>query len=372
MGDFPSEVLFFFLLAGLLRRGTFPSPEKYPKGRWGDPGPGHPLLAFGQFTLQPPFFIQSDTYKGDTRLPLNVLWACGHLVTGAVGYALRLTALGLKVASCFADGSRSVSRRRRKHDIETKIRLPLQKAVRRSWTRYPPEIRSPEESVLQWQCSIRSGSVRLDKGIQNLGFGVFLDTFCTSKKYPGVRGRSPRQSAPGPGPGRPGSQAPKRLASEETPRRCRRQKQNSAFASQRDKGAKDLCGTTLLAPETGATQACDVTVTPGGAYWGCGGKPAGLVGAAAPRGSSRRAASSALPPKWAALCGGHAGYSSLSTQLSRIAIPYYRQFPDLSTTFPGKKAPVRSNPAHKAVKGATVTRPMEPTTVWISSEATYL
>ena len=45
-------------------------------------------------------------------------------------------------------------------------------------------------------------------------------------------------------------------------------KQNSAFASQRDKGAKDLCGTTLLAPETVATQACDVTVTPGGAYWG--------------------------------------------------------------------------------------------------------
>ena len=125
-------------------------------------------------------------------------------------------------------------------------------------------------------------------------------------------------------------------------------------------------------PGKGATQACDVTVTPGGAYWGCGGKPAGLVGAAAPRGSSRRAAPSALPPKRAALCGGHAGYSSLSTQLSRIAIPYYRQFPDLSTTFPGKKAPVRSNPAHKAVKGATVTRPMEPTTVWISSEATYL
>ena len=248
MGDFPSEVLFSFLFAGLLRRGTFPSPEKYPKGRWGDPGPGHPLLAFGQFTLQPPFFIQSDTYKGDTRLPLNFCRACGHLVTGAVGYALRLTALGLKVASCFADGSRSVSRRRRKHDIETKIRLPLQKAVRRSWTRYPPEIRSPEESVLQWQCSIRSGSVRLDKGIQNLGFGVFLDTFCTSKKYPGVRGRSPRQSAPGPGPGRPESQAPKRLASEETPRR---QKQNSAFASQRDKGAKDLCGTTLLAPGRG-------------------------------------------------------------------------------------------------------------------------
>ena len=156
MGDFPSEVLFFFLLAGLLRRGTFPSPEKYPKGRWGDPGPGHPLLAFGQFTLQPPFFIQSDTYKGDTRLPLNFCRACGHLVTGAVGYALRLTALGLKVASCFADGSRSVSRRRRKHDIETKIRLPLQKAVRRSPTRSPPQIGCPKESGRFCGCAASS------------------------------------------------------------------------------------------------------------------------------------------------------------------------------------------------------------------------
>ena len=210
------------------------------------------------------------------------------------------------------------------------------------------------------------------KESKTLVLACFWILFARAKSIPGFGGGAPVNQLRRPGPGRPGSQAPKRLASEETPRRCRRQKTKHAFASQRDKGAKDLCGTTLLAPETGATQACDVTVTPGGAYWGCGGKPAGLVGAAAPRGSSRRAASSALPPKRAALCGGHAGYSSLSTQLSRIAIPYYRQFPDLSTTFPGKKAPVRSNPAHKAVKGATVTRPMEPTTVWISSEATYL
>ena len=46
------------------------------------------------------------------------------------------------------------------------------------------------------------------------------------------------------------------------------EKTNSASASQRDKGAYILCGTTLLAPENGAAQSCDVTVTPGGAYWG--------------------------------------------------------------------------------------------------------
>ena len=35
----------------------------------------------------------------------------------------------------------------------------------------------------------KSDTVRLDKGFQDLGLGVFLGTFCTSKKYPGVRGR---------------------------------------------------------------------------------------------------------------------------------------------------------------------------------------
>ena len=35
----------------------------------------------------------------------------------------------------------------------------------------------------------KSAKIRLDKGFQDLGLGVFLGTFCTSKKYPGVRGR---------------------------------------------------------------------------------------------------------------------------------------------------------------------------------------
>ena len=168
MGNFSSEVLFSFLLAGLLRRGTFPSPEKYPKGRWGDP--------------RPPFFIQSDTYKGDTRLPLNFCRACGHLVTGAVGYALRLTALGLKVASCFADGSRSVSRRRRKHDIETKIRLPLQKAVRRSPTRSPPQIGCPEDltASVAVQHQVRKRPIG-KTGVRGVPGGVLV-TFSPRKK----------------------------------------------------------------------------------------------------------------------------------------------------------------------------------------------
>ena len=192
MGDFPSEVLFSFLFAGLLRRGTFPSPKKYPKGRWGDPGPGHPLLAFGQFTLQPPFFIQSDTYKGDTRLPLNFCRACGHLVTGAVGYALRLTALGLKVASCFADGSRSVSRRRRKHDIETKIRLPLQKAVRRSPTRSPPQIGCPKESGRFCGCAESSlGASDWTKESKTLVLACFWILFARAKSIPGFGGGAP-------------------------------------------------------------------------------------------------------------------------------------------------------------------------------------
>lgn len=253
--------------------------------------------------------------------------------------------------------TRGLSREAGSRKQKNQLLLPLQKAVRRSPIRSPPQIRCPKESGGFSGCAASSPEAsdweNRGPGCPRRRFGHFF----AEEKVTRVRAGEARKPSPEAAGFR---------------RNAPPAKTKHAFASQRDKGAKDLCGTTLLAPETGATQACDVTVTPGGAYWGCGGKSAGLVGAAAPRGSSRRAASSALPPKRAALCGGHAGYSSLSTQLSRIAIPYYRQFPDLSTTFPGKKAPVSSNPAHKAVKGATVTRPMEPMTVWISSAATYL
>ena len=46
-----------------------------------------------------PFFTQSDTIRGDTGQPLKYLFASGSLVIGAVGYVLRLTALGLKGVS---------------------------------------------------------------------------------------------------------------------------------------------------------------------------------------------------------------------------------------------------------------------------------
>ena len=55
-----------------------------------------------------PLFVQSDACKGDTRLPLNHLFAAGLLVIGAVIVLLRLPALGMAGTSCRAiriDGS---------------------------------------------------------------------------------------------------------------------------------------------------------------------------------------------------------------------------------------------------------------------------
>ena len=52
---------------------------------------------------------------------------------------------------------------------------------------------------IQWLPGIKSDSDRLDKGIQNLGFGAFSVHFCAYKSEPGVRGRNPRRSAPGSG-----------------------------------------------------------------------------------------------------------------------------------------------------------------------------
>ena len=74
------------------------------KRRWGDP---RPLL-----------FVQSDAYKGATRLPLNFYEASGLLVIGAVGVRPCLPALGLMVVSRFVDESLSVSHRRRRFVIE--------------------------------------------------------------------------------------------------------------------------------------------------------------------------------------------------------------------------------------------------------------
>ena len=43
----------------------------------------------------PPAVAQSDTIRGDTRLPLKYRFAFGLLVIGAVGIPLRLSPLGM-------------------------------------------------------------------------------------------------------------------------------------------------------------------------------------------------------------------------------------------------------------------------------------
>ena len=50
---------------------TFCTHKKSLKRRRGHPGPGHLLLAFGQFTLRTPFFAQSVFIHGETSLSLN-------------------------------------------------------------------------------------------------------------------------------------------------------------------------------------------------------------------------------------------------------------------------------------------------------------
>ena len=52
---------------------------------------------------------------------------------------------------------------------------------------------------IQWLPGIKSDSDRLDKGIQNLGFGAFSVHFCAYKSEPGVRGRTPGDQHRGPG-----------------------------------------------------------------------------------------------------------------------------------------------------------------------------
>ena len=102
----------------------------------------------GKVTKTPPApfgpdhrFVQSDTSKGDARLPLKYRGASGSFVIGAAIYGLRLTALVLGVVSCFFAEGLCGFNRGRKPNIAPQIRLSLQKGVSRSWTRNPPQIR---------------------------------------------------------------------------------------------------------------------------------------------------------------------------------------------------------------------------------------
>ena len=118
--------------------------------------------------------------------------------------------------------------------------------------------------------------------------------------------------------------------------------------------------------------------------WGNGHRRAGLVGPGRwPRPAGSAACSKGIFPRLTSppfhrfgrlSVQAGAGYSSFSAQFTMIMIPYYTPEAGLSTVFPGIFAfpPARSRPAVRAVKGATVTRPKEPTTVWMISAATYL
>ena len=56
---------------------------------------------------------------------MKYLFAFGYLVIGAASIQLRLTALGLRAVSCFADGSRSSSHSRRQSDTGKEMHVSL-------------------------------------------------------------------------------------------------------------------------------------------------------------------------------------------------------------------------------------------------------
>ena len=160
------------------------------------------------------------------------------LVTGAVGIRLRLTALGLRVFAVLSE-VRGLSREAGSKEQKNQLRLPLQKAVRRSPTRSPPQIGCPKEFGRFCGCAASSpGASDWIKESKTLVLACFWILFARAKSIPGFGGGAPVNQLRRPGPGRPGSQAPKRLASEETPRRCRRQKTNTPLPHKETKARK--------------------------------------------------------------------------------------------------------------------------------------
>ena len=88
----PPGLPFFAPLGKLLVLQTGYAPQAYfsNAGKVGKSAPGTP---------RPPLFVQSVCIGFDTGQPLKYCKAAGLLVIGAVGYGLRLTALGLKAVS---------------------------------------------------------------------------------------------------------------------------------------------------------------------------------------------------------------------------------------------------------------------------------
>ena len=138
-----------------------------------------------------PFLSNRTPQRLDTRLPLKYRWASSPLVIGAVGYALRLTALVLRDFAVFVIGNPGFFQRSRQSDTGKQMPLSLQKGGSRSRTRYPPQIRFPKDLAIQWQRSSKSHSVQLGK----VGSGVSPAAFWLLCR----RGQSnPRRSAESP------------------------------------------------------------------------------------------------------------------------------------------------------------------------------
>ena len=165
-----------FLLSAF-RAGHAPQAYFSDAGKVGKSATGRP---------RPPFVCPIGRLQGRYRVATEFPLGRWPLVIGAVLHELRLTALGMMGVSFLGGrGSLSVSHSCRQLVIEPQICLPLQKAVRRSRTSSLPQIRSPKDSLVQWQRSSKSYPDRLGK---HRGSGVspavFPSTFGRPKVDP--------------------------------------------------------------------------------------------------------------------------------------------------------------------------------------------
>ena len=160
-------------------RGTFPSPEKYPKGRWGDPSP--------------PFFAQSDTIRGRYPVATEILPGRWPLVIGAEVCRTSPDGPRAERLCCFLLSKTHVLPKETGNSSQKKdLSVPLT-------GRQPKPDKMPaadqisegfSDSVAA-QHQIRYRPIGQITGVRGLP-GAFLVTFCAYKKLPGS------------GPGRPG------------------------------------------------------------------------------------------------------------------------------------------------------------------------
>ena len=136
-----------------------------------------------------PVFAQSVSIRFDTAQPLKYLFASGSLVIGAVSIQLRLTALVLRCVPYNAktDTFISLTGRQPKSDKQPGRDQMLKKGI--------------SVAAQHLLCRRPIGQKR---GSSPKGAGVFLGTFCTSKKYPARGCGNPQSRRPFPA----GSEAP--------------------------------------------------------------------------------------------------------------------------------------------------------------------